>query len=663
MAEDLNGKLIDRKYRLLSELGRGAMGIVYRAEQLDAEGRVRRIVAVKTLKPEFSKDPDFARRFLREVGVSMQLRNPHALTVYDSGRDESGQLYYVMEFMPQTLKEYLQERSPLPVEHAVAIVGQICDALAEAHNLPEPVVHRDIKPANIFIEQRQGREVIKIGDFGIAKVLNEHTTVLTHTGQASPGTPRYMAPEQWLGQAIDGRTDLYSVGIMLYEMLNGQPPFSGPIPVLMGQHLQLPPPPLAEAIPVGVRKEIEHLLAKKPEERPPDASSVRGMLETALKDKEEEQRTLILQKNQEQHAVIEQPVATSSAERAEAEKQPIILLPQGNRLSPQEIEDLFRLRDDRNRQDEDSTVVQVPIPLIPGVITNTFGMEFVLIDAGAFFTGSKNGRADEKPLRRVRISKRFYLGRYPITQAQWKAVMGNNPSLFKGDPECPVENVSWDDAQEFLQKLSVPKRGKIYLHGPSGEQEEREFFRKLHEGRLGGLYRLPTEAEWEYACRAGSMGAYSLAYSFGDDEAQLKEYAWYKENSGGTPHPVGKLKPNAWGLYDMHGNVWEWMQDRYAEDYYRQRLNLDVDPQGFNTKTFRKVWERMRGWYAKDDDRRWLNLEVDPQGPDTGTLRVVRGGSFFQDGGRARCASRYGHSPLDHGSGGGFRIVVEPVVL
>lgn len=282
MPDDFIGKLIDRKYRLLSELGRGAMGVVYRAEQLDAEGRARRIVTVKTLKPEFSKDPDFARRFLREVGASLQLRSPHALTVYDSGRDEDGQLYYVMEFMPQTLKESLQEHGPLPVEHAVAIVGQICDALAEAHSLPEPVVHRDLKPTNIFIEQRQGREVVKIGDFGITKVLDEHPTVLTHTGQASPGTPRYMAPEQWLGKPVDGRTDLYALGVMLYEMLNGQPPFAGSIPVLMGQHLQLPPPPLPETIPINVRKEVERLLAKTREERPPDASRVRDTLAMAL---------------------------------------------------------------------------------------------------------------------------------------------------------------------------------------------------------------------------------------------------------------------------------------------------------------------------------------------------------------------------------------------
>jgi serine/threonine protein kinase len=211
MAEDFIGKLIDRKYRIQGELGRGAMGVVYRAEQLDAAGRARRVVAVKTLKPEFSADPDFARRFLREVGVTMQLRSPHVLTVYDSGRDERGQLYYVMEFMPQTLKVIMDAQGALPVARAVAIGSQLCDALAEAQSLPEPVVHRDLKPANIFIEQRRGQESVKLGDFGIAKILGEHTVVLTRAGYSSPGTPRYMAPEQWAGHGVDGRTDLYSL--------------------------------------------------------------------------------------------------------------------------------------------------------------------------------------------------------------------------------------------------------------------------------------------------------------------------------------------------------------------------------------------------------------------------------------------------------------------
>jgi len=282
MADDFIGRVIDRKYRILSVLGRGAMGMVYRAEQLDAEGRARRIVALKTLKPEISKDLDFARRFLREVGVSMQLRSPHVLTVYDSGKDESGQLYYVMEFMPQTLKEFFQAQGPLPVERTVTIICQICEALAEAHSLPEPVVHRDLKPANIFIEERSGYDVVKIGDFGIAKILSDEVSHLTRDGVESPGTPRYMAPEQWKGQAVDGRTDLYALGVTFYEMLAGKPPFSGSIEVLMGQHLQLPPPPLPDTVPLVVRKEVEKLLAKKPEERPAEALSVKTALEFTL---------------------------------------------------------------------------------------------------------------------------------------------------------------------------------------------------------------------------------------------------------------------------------------------------------------------------------------------------------------------------------------------
>ncbi|MEI7825147.1 MAG: formylglycine-generating enzyme family protein [Chlorobiaceae bacterium] len=132
----------------------------------------------------------------------------------------------------------------------------------------------------------------------------------------------------------------------------------------------------------------------------------------------------------------------------------------------------------------------------------------------------------------VKIDQDFYLGKYPVTQQQWEAVMGNNPSHFKGD-SLPVENVSWDDAQMFIQKLNTL----------SGKQ----------------LYRLPTEAEWEYACRAGLTSL----YFFGDDENQLGAYAWYNGNSGQTTHPVGQKKPNEWGLYDMAGNVWEWTDSWY----------------------------------------------------------------------------------------------------
>ena len=164
-------------------------------------------------------------------------------------------------------------------------------------------------------------------------------------------------------------------------------------------------------------------------------------------------------------------------------------------------------------------------------------LEMILIPAGEFMMGSPDSDKDaldwEKPQHRVRITKPFYLGKYLVTQEQWQAVMGNNPSNFRG-PTNPVEQVSWKDCQEFVEKLNA-KVG-------------------------GGRFSLPTEAQWEYACRAGN----TTRYCYGDDESRLGEYAWYDGNSGRKTHPVGEKKPNAWGLYDMHGNVFEWCMDWYG---------------------------------------------------------------------------------------------------
>ncbi len=176
----------------------------------------------------------------------------------------------------------------------------------------------------------------------------------------------------------------------------------------------------------------------------------------------------------------------------------------------------------------------------PKTISNSIYMEFVLIPAGEFKMGSPSSEEDrdsnEGPVHTVTIEKAYYLGKYEVTQEQWREVMGTNPSYFKGD-NLPVEKVSWKDAQEFVKKLN-----------------EKEGTNK---------YRLPSEAEWEYAARAGT----TTRYSFGNDESDLGDYAWYEDNSGDKTHPVGQKKPNPWGLYDMHGNVWEWVQDRCHNSY------------------------------------------------------------------------------------------------
>jgi formylglycine-generating enzyme required for sulfatase activity len=238
----------------------------------------------------------------------------------------------------------------------------------------------------------------------------------------------------------------------------------------------------------------------------------------------------------------------------------------------------------------------------PKEITNSIGMKLVLITKGTFMMGSpesEEGRKENETQHKVTISKDYYLGVYEVTQAQYEKVMGKNPSSFpvakvgNENADLPVENVSWNDAVEFCKKLSdLPE-----------------------EKKAGREYRLPTEAEWEYGCRAGSK----TAYAFDDEEGLLPEYGWFNRKSSGRTHTVGLLEPNAWGLYDMHGNVWEWCSDRYG-DYPKGAVS-------------------------------------DPSGPKEGSYRVIRGGCWGSDAAICRSAIRYWFVPSFR-SGYGFRVAL-----
>jgi len=241
----------------------------------------------------------------------------------------------------------------------------------------------------------------------------------------------------------------------------------------------------------------------------------------------------------------------------------------------------------------------------PKEITNSIGMKLVLIPKGTFMMGSpasEKGRQKDETQHEVTISKDYYLGVTEVTQGQYESVMGTNPSFFQGDKirgsssNHPVEYVSWKDAVEFCKKLS-------------------ELPEEMTDGRV---YRLPTEAEREYACRAGSKSA----YSFGESSESLGDYAWFKENSNGQTHPVGEKKANAWGLYDMHGNVFEWCSNPYYK-YPKSAISDSTDP-------------------------------IEP------SFRMDRGGSWGYGAAYCRSASRYLVIPESRDSSLGFRVALSP---
>jgi serine/threonine-protein kinase len=280
--DPLIGHTLDEKYRLEERLGIGGMGTVYRAVHL----LIDRPVAIKVLNQRFVEDEAARTRFRREARAAGRLQHANAVTVTDFGQSSDGYVYIVMELLEgRTLREILAKEAPLDPARSVSLMMQISDAVAAAHDAG--IIHRDLKPANVFIVQRADvPSVVKVLDFGIAKLAAEtldddEPMTLTLIG-AMIGTPRYMSPEQCDGAELTPAADVYSLGIILYEMLTGTVPFSGstPLAIAMKHASELPRAPrsFVAAIPEALEQVVLHALEKRPEDRPADAAQFRAEL-------------------------------------------------------------------------------------------------------------------------------------------------------------------------------------------------------------------------------------------------------------------------------------------------------------------------------------------------------------------------------------------------
>lgn len=638
-------------YQLLSKLGEGGMGTVYKARH----SRLDKLVALKVLTPRLTQHEEFIARFSREMRAIGKLEHPHIVRSMDAG-DQNGVHYLAMEFVEGLdLSATVKQTGPFDVPRACEVLRQTALALSAAHQAG--LVHRDLKPSNLLLNS-QGQ--VKLLDLGLALLTDEsqHQEELTLVGQAY-GTPDYMAPEQWAdSHAVDARTDLYALGCTLYFLLVGRSPYaSGNYQNSLEKlkaHSLLHAPDLRAVrhdIPDGVSEIYQKLMAKNPADRFQTASEVAAALTpfavsttghvtvgghpfATRSASEGEQMSaysrgnhslpprnvtrqllaaglgglllcgilIIITNKSGQKTTIEVPAGTQIKVAAQPGDQVQIVSDDTHAMNPAawmgwpENAPLpaiapFTAEQAAQRQQDWAQYLQIPVTL-----TNSIGMRFQLIPPGEFLMGStpeeiqeilRHYDADDKlslerttsegPRHKVVITQPFYLAATEVTQAQYLRVMGANPSFFSSRGEgqelvanqatesLPVEMVDWHDAVQFCNRLSQQET-LLPCYSLSDE---------TWNTQNGTGYRLPLEGEWEYACRSGT----TTVYSAGDTDVDLEAVGWTNTNAQGRTHPTGRLKPNAFGIYDMHGNVREWLQDGWDAAFYQQFQNQPaVDP-------------------------------------------------------------------------------------
>jgi serine/threonine protein kinase/formylglycine-generating enzyme required for sulfatase activity len=592
-------------YRLLGLIGEGGMGAVYRGRHRSEAIAERQgvDVAVKVIHPQFARNPDYRNRFEREAALGLMLDHPGIVKVHDLVVD-AGNLALVMDFVDgRPLSESIGDASsPVPWDEAWPLVKKLLDAVGYAHD--QGVVHRDLKPENILVTSDGEPRVI---DFGIAKDLDQSGT-RTGTGM---GTVEYMAPEQYIdAKSVDRRADIYSFGMMLYEMLAGRLPWESGAPQfeILEQKARkelLSPSAFCPDIPREIVAALSPALAVDAGSRPTSCAAFARALADASRKAAERSRMEAELRQAEEEALREAEEAAQRKAGEEARQaQEVaerrlreVAERQGQHSTPREPRTSTRSGKESDQKRQKGArrllpawgalavlllvagpllVVGVKNGKVLSVSSHAPEFEMVPIEPGEFWMGRKlnvEGVGDGETRHKVRLTRAYEIGATEVTQALYDAVMGENPA-FSADPERPVEQVNWLDAIAFCNELSKQEdRRPAYL-----VQGANVSWDKDADG-----YRLPTEAEWEYAAQGGEKNEYS-----GTDGLSIVR--WSSSAVGYKTQKVGGKQANGYGLYDTKENVWEW------------------------------VWD----WYGGDTS----DAVQDPEGPSTGSGRVIRNGSW-----------------------------------
>lgn len=580
----LEGQIIKDQYYLTELLGVGGFAGVFRTDEVIKDICLR-VIATKLIPIDNAGNSD---KQLQELQAGLSCDHPNLLRCYGAGETTIGKqsfLYLLMELAEETLQQRL-ERGNVSTEESIAIFKDITEGLIYLHQKNQ--IHLDLKPANFL--KVNGKW--KIGDYGLVRSINPAQSYAQTVN--SIGTPLFVPPESYQN-IISSGWDIWSLGIILTTLLTGKYPIQFESPNELKEKI--------------INVQLDNLELDGLDQCYKDI--IGGCL---IKDRQkrltaEQVKNILVSVNTNSQSFI-----------------PSNVIPNPNNISRRNFlitaglagvtitisSGMIIYAHSKDRESNTSNLKELQpselekSQIFKETLPDNIILEMLKIPAGNFLMGSPintdkilesffYSTKREQPQHTVNLQE-YYLGKYPVTQEQYKAVMGTNPSYFKDNPKNPVEQVSWHDAQEFCKKLSQ---------------------------QTGKNYRLPSEAEWEYACRAKS----ETKYYFGNDDAQLTNYAWYSGNSDKTTHPVGEKKPNNWNLYDMYGNTWEWCEDKWHESYEKK------------TETLKQNGNMAWSFSNKSS-------------------HVVRGGSFFFSASDCRSANRRKSNPNTRIDDGGFRLAL-----